>query len=106
MLGLLSKLLRKRGIEDPKDLSIEERSSYESYKRILTGDQVTVDTIKEFCQNQLRIVENNCDGKTPLTPIQQACIHVYVHLLKTIEAPEAERESLEKYLTQLIESEV
>lgn len=98
----LSKLLEKRGIDRIEDLAPEERDTLNKWKLILSGDTVTVDSIKEFCKSQIRIIESKCDGVTPLTNLQQACIHVYVNLLKAIEAPEAERESLEKYLTQLV----
>lgn len=98
----LSKLLEKRGIENVEDLTPEEQATLERYKLILSGEAVTVDTLKAFCQNQIRIIEASCNGKEPLSMMQQACIHVYINLLKAIEAPEAERESLEKYLQQII----
>lgn len=99
---VLNKLLDKRGIEKLEDLQPEEKATFEKWKLVLSGETVTVDTIKEFCQSQIRIIEDKCDGITPLTTLQQACIHVYRSLLRAIEAPEAERESLEKYLTQLV----
>lgn len=98
----LTKLLEKRGIDKIEDLQPEERETFSKWKLILSGDSVTVDSLKEFCQSQIRIIESKCDGVVPLTNLQQACIHVYVNLLKAIEAPEAERASLEKYLTQLV----
>lgn len=98
----LTKLLEKRGIDKIEDLAPEERDTFNKWKLVLSGDTVTLDSIKEFCTAQIRVIESRCDGITPLTILQQACIHVYVNLLKAIEAPEAERESLEKYLTQLV----
>jgi hypothetical protein len=70
----------------------------------LTGETVSIENLKEFCRSQIRKIEESIDGKTPLTPLQQACLHVYIQLLKAIEAPEKEREALEQYLTQLINS--
>lgn len=99
--SILPALLEKRGVE-LKDLSPEEQAQYSQWKSILSGANVTIDSLKEFCQSQIRIIESKCDGVNPLTTLQQACIHVYVNLLKAIEAPEAERESLERYLTQII----
>lgn len=98
----LSKLLEKRGIDKVEELSPEERTTFERYRVILSGETITVAQLKEFCQAQIRIIESKCDGVTGLTAMQQACLHVYLNLLKAIEAPEVERESLEKYLTQLI----
>ena len=100
----LTKLLTKRGIDDIEQLSPEEKEQFQKWKLILTGNTVTVDSLKEFCQSQIRVIESRCDGVAPLTTLQQACIHVYINLLKAIEAPEAERESLEKYLTQIVNS--
>ncbi len=98
----LSKLLDKAGVEDIKDLSPEELETYKRYKLTLTKE-ITVQDIKEFCTTQLRVIENRSDGVTPLTMLQQACIHVYINFLKLIEAPEAERESLERMLNQMAE---
>lgn len=99
---VLSKLLEKRGIARIEDLAPEEKAQFDKWKLVLTGATVTLDTLKEFCQSQIRIIESRCDGITPLTTLQQASMHVYINLLKAIEAPEAERESLERYLTQIV----
>jgi hypothetical protein len=87
-----------------EDLEPEERAVFDKYRLILTGDSVTTDSIKEFCRSQIDLIESKCDGVNPITTIQQACIHVYRNILKAIEAPEAERESLERYLQQIINS--
>lgn len=103
-MSLLSKLLEKRGIEKEEDLSAEEKAVFDGYKRVLSGETVKVEDIKTFCESQIRVIESLCDGKTPLTILQQACLHVYFNILKAIQAPEAEREALERHLTQLISS--
>lgn len=94
----LTSWLQKRGIEKEEDLSPEEKVVFDKYKLLLTGEVVTVETLKAFCQSQLAIVIAACDGKNPITPIQQAGIHIYTNLIKAIEAPLAERESLERML--------
>lgn len=101
-MSILDKWLNKQGIEDVKDLAPEEAVVFNRYKLILNGGTVTVDSLKEFCQSQIRVIESKCDGVTPLTTLQQASMHVYINLLKAIEAPQAERESLEQYLTQIV----
>lgn len=99
----LNKLLEKRGIKDTDELSPEEKATYDRFRYILTGESLTIESIKLFCENQLKIIESKSDGVTPLTNLQQACIHVYINLIKSIEAPEAERKSIERHLNQLIE---
>lgn len=101
-MSILSKWLEKRGIEKAEDLSPEELTTYNHYKSVLSGETLSIDTIKVFCQGQIRIIESKCDGVTLLTPLQQASLHVYLNLLKAIEAPEAERLALEQHLTQIV----
>lgn len=103
-MSLLSRWLTKLGVEKVDDLSSDEKQLYDHYKAILSGETLSVESIKEFCQQQIRIIEGSCDGKTPLTDLQQACLHVYLNIVKAIEAPEAERLRLEQYLTQVITS--
>ncbi len=100
----LSKLLTKFGVKSQEDLSPDELVTYERYKTILNGDSVTIDGVKEFCRSQIKIIESKCDGVNLLTAVQQASLHVYMNILRMIEAPEQERESLERYLNQIIES--
>lgn len=102
MHGLISRILDKRKIDSVEELEPEERSQIRQWNIVLSGESVTIDTLREFCRSQISLIEDRADGVIPLTMIQQACIHVYKNLLKAIEAPEAERKSLELYLTQLI----
>lgn len=99
-MSILPKWLAKRGIEKEEDLSPEEKVVFDRYKLILSGELVTIQTLKAFCQNQLSIILASCDGKNTLSPIQQAGIHIYTNLIKAIDAPMAERESLERMLEQ------
>lgn len=100
---LVSQLLEKRGIKDIKELSPEEKATIDGYNFILSEKYLTVDTIKQFCLAQIRIIENKfAEGDTSKDTYHKACLHVYLNLLKVIEAPEAERKSLELHLTQLI----
>jgi len=101
-MSLLDKLLNKRGIKKTDELTQEERAVYENYERVLKGGVISIEDIKKFCDTQIKIIEGKCDGVTPLTNMQQACMHVYLSILKMLDAPEKERETLERYLTQLI----
>lgn len=102
----LSKLLEKVGVEKEEDLSPEEKVVFQRYKVILSGETVSVESIKAFCQAQIKLIEDKIAAGPTLeaSPYLAPCLHVYLNLLKAIEAPEQERESLEQHLTQLINS--
>jgi hypothetical protein len=101
-VSLLDKLLNKFNVNNIEELSTEERETFEHYQAVLKGEELTVDSIKNFCESQINIIESSCDGRNPLTMMQQACLHVYINILKVIDAPSVERESLERMLVQLI----
>lgn len=101
-MSILSDWLNKRGVQKTEELTPEELTTYNHYKSVLSGETLSVETIKQFCQSQIRVIESKCDGVTLLTPLQQASLHVYLNLLKAIEAPEAERATLEQHLTQIV----
>ena len=105
-MSLLDKWLIKAGIKNLEDASPEERVVYDNYRRVLSGETVTVEKIKDFCRSQLDLIENKFAASTEggNDAYLKACIHVYLNILKAIEAPEAERESLERHLTQIINS--
>ena len=103
-MSILSKLLTKWKIDKIEDLSQEERVVYDNYNKILSGkNEVTIDSLKEFMRAQIKIIEHKfADGETKNDLYFKACLHVYLNLLKVIEAPEAERESTELHLNQLL----
>ncbi len=102
--NLLARLLSKRGITKPEDLTPDESKVYDNYRRILTGETLTVETIKAFIQNQIRLLEEQFGKKeTTHDAWHKASIHIYLTLLRAIEAPEKEREVLERHLVQIIE---
>lgn len=102
-MSILDRFFKKKGIETSEDLSAEERVVYENYKRILTGENLTVDSIKEFCSSQIKIIESRIAASLEIpSAVQVASLHVYLNILKMMDAPEVERRTLEDYLTQQI----
>lgn len=104
-MSLIDKLLSFRKIDKVEDLAPEEQAQISNWKRVLNGETLTVDKIKEFCETQVKIIEDNFSKKASVYSedvFQKACLHVYLNILKAIEAPEAERAALEQYLTSLI----
>ncbi len=106
-MNLLTKLLEKRGIDKIEDLAPEEKEVFDRWSAKLRGDTLTVETIKEFCASQIKVIEDkfaSSEGTYQGDQYLKACLHVYLNILKAIEAPEAEREAIERHLTQLISS--
>ena len=87
-------------------MSQEERAVFDNYKKVLDGgDELTAKQIKEFCQQQIQLIEAKWRkfdtrefDKGLLIPYHT----VYKVIIQAIEAPAVERENLEKYLNQLI----
>jgi hypothetical protein len=104
MDNILSSLLKKKGIKDASELTPEERQDFDKWKKILS-EEVSVETIKEFCKYQISIVESRFasgDNTDKQDAFLKASLNVYLNLLKAIEAPKLERENLERYLHNLI----
>lgn len=104
-MSILQRLLSKRGITED-ELMGEERKQFNQWKRTLAEEEISVQTIKEFCQRMVGTIEGKWRGwdlnkqqKAELLPYYT----VYKALLDVIDGPKVERENLEKYLNQLIE---
>ena len=106
MNTLLEKLFRRRGIKDTTVLDTGEQKTYDNWQYILSGNEVTVDRIKEFCKLQLSVIEakfkelDNSPDKNQRLIISH---NIYRALVDCIEKPNMERENLEKYLHSLLE---
>lgn len=101
-MSIISKLLAFAGVKNEDELTGEELQTLQRYKVILKGE-VTVQSIKEFCQVQLKIIEGKFAGPDSThDQYHKALMHIYLNLIRMIEAPEAEREKLEKHLEELI----
>ena len=98
----LRKLLDKRKVR-LEDLDGEEKKDFDRWERVLSGGEVTVEKIKEFCKAQRSAIEvkwksfENTDSKLVIAHT------IYSTLIQAMESPESEREALEIYLKDLIE---
>lgn len=103
-MSWIDKLLSKRGIKNEEDLSIEERQTLQKYRSILSGEKISVENIKTFCQAQVNLIQTKFADNPRIDDdvYLKACLHVYLNIIKAIEAPELEREILEKHLEQLV----
>ena len=105
MHPLIEKLLEKRKIKDISELTGDEKETFDKWEQILSQGEMTVDRISEFCQAQVKTIEaqlKNLDNPPQKNERLIIYFNVYKTLSNLIDNPQAERESLERYLQQLI----
>ena len=107
MHTLLQRLLQKRNV-DPKELSPEEKQDFDRWESKLQGKDMSVETIVGYCKAQLSSIEalwENLDNSREKNERLILLHTVYSKLIHMVEANEKEREQLEKYLDELIDTD-
>jgi hypothetical protein len=106
MHPLIDKLFKKRGIESVKDLSPDEKQTFEQWDSILSKDEITVKDIKQFCESQVGVIEAKWrnvgvkqEEKSEMIPYHT----VYKMIISAIDANKVERGALEAQLNKLLE---
>ena len=105
MHPLLEKLLKKRGIKDVSELQKDEKVDFDKWQNIFDEGDITVDKISGFCNNQIDLIENQWkDLNISKERIERLVLlhNVYKTLYNLITGPKTGRESLERYLDQLL----
>jgi hypothetical protein len=107
-MNILTKLLKRKGIEKIEDLSTDERVVFDNYKATLAKEQLTIEDFKRFLETQVEIIKGKWTNydlentkKAELIPY----FTTYSTLLNIIDSPRQERETLERHLNQLINQE-
>lgn len=107
MHTLLQELLGKRNIK-ATDLTPDEKKTFDAWESKLTGETLSVETIADFCRSQINAIEvqwENLDNDAKKNERLVLLHTVYQKLLRVMTSDVREREQLEKYLTELIDSE-
>ena len=97
--------MEKNKIKEEKEFSVEEKETFDKWDKILSEGEISVEKIKEFCSNQLKIIETqwkNLDNDIKKNERLILLHTVYSILVNLIESPQTEKENLEKYLTELL----
>lgn len=105
MHNLLSSLLNRRGIKDASELSGEEKQSFESWQKVLVEEEVTPQSMADFCTNEIAAIELQFkDLSRPEYKTERLVLlhSVYSALLSFIKGKKHEKEALVKYLTSLL----
>ncbi len=104
-IPILSRLFAKRGIKDVNDLDPEERETYKRYEIVLSKRELTIADIRVFLQNQVNVIESKwSDFETPNAKKAELIPYhtVYRTILQALDAPEIERQNLERYLVEVL----
>jgi len=106
MHPLIDKLFKKRGIESVKDLSPDEKQTFEQWDSILSKDEITIPDIRQFCESQIAFIESKWknmgiknEEKSEMIPYHT----VYKMIVSVIDATKVERGALEAQLNKLLE---
>lgn len=107
MHHLLSQLLEKWNISNVEQLTPEEKQTFDQWRSIL-NDEVTVDTIAEFCTRQQKLIESKWKEMyrdrahdSYLTDIHA----VYGNIRHLIEADKGQRAQLEQELEKKLDTQ-
>lgn len=104
-MGILSRLLEKKGIKSTEELTLEERVDFDNWKKILSKEDINLSDVEEFCASNIRNIEakfKDLDNSKEKLERLVLLHSVYSSLRNLINSPRAEREQLEQYLTQLL----
>jgi hypothetical protein len=105
MHTLILDLFKKRGIGNIAELKPEERQTFEQWNAILSDD-ITVPKLRNFCVSQLDLIKTQLrNTDNPYNKNERLVLlqNVYGTLLDVIDAPVAEKTSLERYLQDLLQ---
>lgn len=109
MHDLLQKLFKKKGIKDlmDRDLGDLDKVDFDKWEKILSAErEVSIPQLVKFLKMQIALVEKKWRDPTQNPDLSKlTMLHTcYSMMLEAINAPQAEREALEKYLQGLIDS--
>lgn len=102
----LEKLMGQKGLT-LETLSDEEKKDFDRWNKVLSNTKITTENIRDFCVLQKELIEsqwsdiNNSTQKNDRFVLMHT---IYSKIARITEADKVERESLERYLNQLIDT--
>jgi hypothetical protein len=104
-MSILTKFLDKLKVKDVSELTVEERVTYDTYEQALSQGEVTVESIRKFCEMQIDNIEARWRdyGLADSVKAQLIPYHtVYKALILAITGPAKEKERVERELNDRI----
>lgn len=105
MLPILEKLLKRHGVKSLEELRPDEKQTFDKWSKILSEGEMTLDKVLSFCDSQISLIDQklaNLDNSAEKVGKLVIYRIVYKSIRDAITSPQAERESLEKYLNGLL----
>jgi len=105
MNPLLEKYLKKLGVDSITGLSNEERVVFDNWNSVLDGVDVTGETLKNFCQAQLDIIDtlwDNLDNSGEKNDKLVLLRIVYRKLIVLIDSNKNKKAEVEAEITTLL----
>lgn len=102
---ILTKLLNFRGINNVNELDQEEKAQFDQWRAILDKEDIGIKDILEFSKNAIKSIEKQFeDPELSQRKMESLVVQhtIYRKFVELIEAPKLEKESLIKYLTDLM----
>lgn len=104
-MNILEKLLNKIGVKSVDELEPEEKATYETWRKVLSSEELSMDDLKQFIQMQISVIEGKWKDLN-LDQNKKAELIPYHTVYKTLEqvlcSPKSAREQLEAQLNQLL----
>jgi len=105
--SLLERLLKKRGVAEVKDLDNAERAWFDEKERILSGGELTVERVADFCRRELALIDHELHTNPDLSEKKDTYLkaggHILSKLLGLIEGKDRERAEIEKEIRELLD---
>lgn len=105
-MDVIEKLMKKEGV-DIENMSPEEKATHDKWRAVLTGKEISVDKIAEFCRRQKSDIEGkfeNLDNPEQRNDRLIIYHNIYSKIIRMIEAEETERLRLEQELTNRLDT--
>lgn len=105
MENLLEKLLKKAGVKDYRELTTQEKATYDNWSKVLSKE-VNIDDIEEFIGNEVKKLYKELKEKTKKDKGREALyltarIDNYEAILSIIKTPKAQKEAIKERIKKL-----
>lgn len=101
----LNRFLEKLRIQNPKELSPEERANFNQWNEILKEEKVSIESVIDFCTREKKAIENQFSPKNSDEYAKNLTLthSVFSAIINLIEGNEQKRQATIAYIESLID---